>query len=93
MEIPAYKSCHASSSSAQIQSLRNEDSLSKAGSMFAFTRFLLTDRGCYAKLWTNHVTIITQNSLGMKWVKKYSLDKISLYSGIIIAVIFDMSLL
>jgi hypothetical protein len=36
---------------------------------------------------------ITQNSLGLKWVKKYALEKISLYSGIIITVIFDMSLL
>jgi len=35
---------------------------------------------------------ITQNSLGMKWVKRYSLEKISFYSGIIITIIFDMSL-
>jgi len=31
--------------------------------------------------------------LGMKWVKKYALAKISFYSGLIIVVIFDMSLL
>jgi hypothetical protein len=36
---------------------------------------------------------ITQNSLGLKWVKRYSLEKISLYSVIIIAVIFDKPLL
>jgi len=29
----------------------------------------------------------------LKWVKRYALDKISLYSGIIIAVIFDRPLL
>jgi len=36
---------------------------------------------------------ITQNSLGLKWVKRYALDKVSLYSVIIIAVIFDKPLL
>jgi len=36
---------------------------------------------------------ITQNSLGLKWVKRYALEKISFYSVIIIVVIFNMSLL